>query len=167
MPEELKACVCGSGQVGKTCLIIRWIEGKFDPQAPPTDLDVYAPKAITVGDEEFELTLHDLGGQPEMKQIRQTAYPSANVIIFCFALNEQSTLDDVRDLWLEEVNESFDEDIDLPKILVGCKSDISCMEGDDELDKIEEMVAELGFHEFVDCSSKDSDNIDKVFRTAI
>ena len=121
----------------------------------PGDFDHYE-KDLAVDGTNYHLMINDMGGQPEMKQLRQITYEGAQVFIVCFALNEKKTLNAVPNFWIPEINEKCP---DVVRILVGCKSDIAQID-ESVYEKVKE---ENGFASVIECSAAEADNVEEVF----
>lgn len=46
---------------------------------------------------EFEIALWDTAGQEDYDRMRPLAYPEANIIVMCFAIDSPESLENVRD----------------------------------------------------------------------
>ena len=68
------------------------------------------------------MEIHDLGGQPEQKDIRSLAYDGADVFLVAFSLRELSTLNNIPSFWMQEIKDANQEHV--PKILIGTMSDV-------------------------------------------
>jgi GTPase SAR1 family protein len=63
----------------------------------------------------------DLGSQDSIQRNQQQAFAEADIFMICFDLSQKTTLDSVSK-WVEEIESS--EKKDVPRVLVGCKSDL-------------------------------------------
>src|SRR5208337_4682712 len=70
---QKKICMLGSFGVGKTSLVVRFVEGIFSGKYLSTVGVKIDQKAIKVGDQEVLLLLWDLAGEDSRSQL-QTAY---------------------------------------------------------------------------------------------
>ena len=71
--KALKLVVVGDGAVGKTCLLIRYVNNKFGDYVP-TVFDNYAQQ-YTIGENKIELGLWDTGGREDYDRLRPLSYP--------------------------------------------------------------------------------------------
>ena len=67
------------------------------------------------------MELHDTAGQEEYDQIRQFAYAGAKVILVGFAVNDQTTFENIKAKWLPEISAHAPE---AKLLLVGTKADM-------------------------------------------
>ena len=125
MEEEGKGCkvvVVGDGSVGKTCLLISFVENKFPAEYVPTIFDSYL---YTL--EDTPLTLIDTAGQEEFGELRPLSYEGAHVFVICFALNNKTSLDNLDTIWYPEVSKYVKTTRTsnwLGNVLVGTKADL-------------------------------------------
>ena len=118
----LKICAIGSGNVGKTSLIRRYAEDKFDGNYLPTlGVDI-TTKKITVKDTQAKLILVDTAGQEFFGKLRPNYYRGASACLILFALNDRKTFTDVPN-WLDEFRKHI-PDPEIPIALAGNKKDL-------------------------------------------
>ncbi|CAO3586398.1 unnamed protein product [Absidia cylindrospora] len=120
-----------------------------------------------------ELALWDTAGQEEYDRLRPLSYPEANVILICFAIDQPASFTNVQHRWLPEVTH-FCEDV--PKLLVGTKSDlrddnsrsVQLKATRNQLISFEEgerLGREIGA-KYYECSAKQNQNVTEVISAA-
>jgi len=67
------------------------------------------------------MELQDTAGQEEYEEIRKFGYSGAKVIIVGFAVNDQTTFENIKGKWLPELRDHAPE---AKLLLVGTKSDL-------------------------------------------
>jgi small GTP-binding protein len=108
--------------VGKTSLIRRYAEDKFDGNYLPTlGVDI-TTKKITVKDVQTKLILVDTAGQEFFGKLRPNYYRGASACLILFALNDRTTYEAVPG-WLEEFQKHIPTP-DIPIALAGNKKDL-------------------------------------------
>jgi small GTP-binding protein len=108
--------------VGKTSLIRRYAEGKFDGNYLPTlGVDI-TTKKISVEDTHMKLILVDTAGQEFFGKLRPNYYRGASACLILFALNDRKTFDSVPD-WLAEFQKHIPSP-NIPIALAGNKKDL-------------------------------------------
>jgi len=118
----LKICAIGSGNVGKTSLIRRYAEDKFDGNYLPTlGVDI-TTKKISVKDTHMKLILVDTAGQEFFGKLRPNYYRGASACLILFALNDRKTFEAVPG-WLAEFQKHIPSP-DIPIALAGNKKDL-------------------------------------------
>ncbi|MFW9780070.1 MAG: Rab family GTPase [Candidatus Heimdallarchaeota archaeon] len=155
----LKICAIGSGSVGKTSLIRRFAEGKFEANYLPTlGVDI-TTKKIQVDNNSVKLILVDTAGQEFFGKLRPSYYRGASACLIMFALDDRKTFDAIPD-WLAEFRKHI-PDPSIPVALAGNKKDLPdrkiSMEDAVEVAKTHEMV-------YYETSAKEGgEEIDKIF----
>ncbi|MFX0170361.1 MAG: Rab family GTPase [Candidatus Hodarchaeota archaeon] len=118
----LKICAIGSGSVGKTSLIRRFAEGKFETNYLPTlGVDI-TTKKIQVDKNQIKLILVDTAGQEFFGKLRPSYYRGASACLIMFALNDKNSFENVPD-WLAEFRKHI-PDPSIPIALAGNKKDL-------------------------------------------
>jgi small GTP-binding protein len=108
--------------VGKTSLIRRFAEGKFETNYLPTlGVDITTRK-IHVDDNQVKLILVDTAGQEFFGKLRPSYYRGASACLIMFALNDKKSFDTVPD-WLAEFRKHI-PDTSIPIALAGNKKDL-------------------------------------------
>eukprot|EP01090_Pellita_catalonica_P000933 TRINITY_DN10667_c0_g1_i1.p1 TRINITY_DN10667_c0_g1~~TRINITY_DN10667_c0_g1_i1.p1 ORF type:complete len:204 (-),score=32.74 TRINITY_DN10667_c0_g1_i1:107-673(-) len=165
--KQIKLVVVGDGAVGKTCLLLSYANNRFPDGYVPTVFDNYVVQ-ITAGEKVIELGLWDTAGQEEYDRLRPLSYANASVFLICFSMLNKISLENVKEKWSPEVNHFCP---DIPKLLIGTKSDLI-----KEHSKTDEIVSEetaqhfaksIGAEQFIACSSFTGDNLKTVFDTAV
>lgn len=167
---NMKLVIIGDGGVGKTCLLLTYINKGFPRQYSPTVVDNYQAR-VKVGPHSVCLDIWDTAGQEDFENIRNLSYPGTNCVIACYNSVKRSSFENISGLWLPEMKRTIP---DTPFVLVGTKADlIPTMKGHAIL---EEEAAKLckklnGYHS-LQCSAiqymdKSKSRVRLVFNTAI
>lgn len=164
---HLKIVVVGDGAVGKTCLLISYVQGTFPTDYIPTIFENYVTNIEGPNGQIIELALWDTAGQEEYSRLRPLSYTNADVLMVCYSVGSKTSLRNVEDLWFPEVKHFCPS---TPIMLVGLKSDL--YEADNLSDLVEPSSAEslakrLGAFAHIQCSARLKEYIDEVFETAI
>merc|ERR1712210_111076 len=72
-----------------------------------------------------KVNIWDTAGQEEFENLRTLTYPDTDLFIVCFSMVERSSFDNVKHLWLKDLNGRAAK---TPKFLVGTKKDLSAKE---------------------------------------
>jgi len=121
--KAIKVVVVGDGAVGKTCLCTVYTKKTFPTSYNPTVFDTY-PTDMVLADEEktvVKVNIWDTAGQEEFENLRTLTYPDTDLFIVCFSMVERSSFDNVKHLWLKDLNGRAAK---TPKFLVGTKKDL-------------------------------------------
>jgi len=160
-----KICLLGQGGVGKTCIARRLCFNTFDANTRLTigiDFYTYDLPIIVDGKETFiRLSLWDFGGQEQFKQMFSYYINGAMGIFMVFSLfNLNNTLLGL-DWWYEHLFKQ--NQIETPKLLIGCKNDLAKKhENVDEL-VIENFRKKHDKVEFFKSSAKENYNVREPF----
>lgn len=163
---KLKLVVVGDGAVGKTCLLVVYVRGDFPQSYVPTVFENYTAK-VMVANQQHTIQLWDTAGQEDLCNIRQLSYANTDVFIICFSIDNRTSFDNVRNVWIPELKKSNPNPVVL---LVGTKTDIRSNQNKDsclaEIDG-ERLKTEIGAFAYVECSAKANKGVKQVFDTAI
>ena len=124
----VKVGMVGDSQVGKTSLMVKYVENTFDEDYIQTLGVNFMEKTIAVRGNEITFTIWDLGGQREFISMLPLVCNDAFAILFMFDLSRKSTLVSVRE-WYRQVR-NYNKTA--KAILIGTKYDLFQTEFDDE-----------------------------------
>ena len=117
---QYKILILGDATVGKTSLLIRYIDNKFDADSLATlGVDVRY-KFVTMNNKKIRMDIWDTAGQERFKNIAKNYYKDAHAVIFVFDVNIKKTTEKIK-YWLDDANENVDKET--VKVLVGNKID--------------------------------------------
>ncbi|MFX0013811.1 MAG: Rab family GTPase [Promethearchaeota archaeon] len=121
---HLKIIICGAGAVGKTSIVRRYVEDKFEFNYLLTvGLDP-TNRRIEVDGTLVNLVIFDVAGQKRFQTLREIFFRKANGALLVFDLTRPETLEELYE-WKEQIDKRLGEYI--PKILIGNKSDLEEM----------------------------------------
>lgn len=154
-----KLIVTGDFKVGKTSLILRFVENSFEEDYIST-IGVAITKKTIIMDENTKLNfvLWDIGGQiGQIRPYRQRFYDGANAA-FIVVDRTRDHLDSIE-TWLKDIKESVPNNI--PIVIVGNKSDLN-----EEIviteEQIKVIAKQLDLH-FIVTSAKTGENVNEAF----
>lgn len=82
----------GDAQIGKTSLMVKYVEGKFDSDYIETLGVNFMEKSITLKNAQVTFSIWDLGGEREFINMLPLVCNDALVILFMFDLSKRATL---------------------------------------------------------------------------
>ena len=155
---QYKILILGDATVGKTSILVRYIDNKFEKDSLATlGVDVKY-KYVTLDNKKIRMNIWDTAGQDRFRNIAKNYFKGANAVIFVFDVNNKNTLDKIK-FWIDNVKENSSED--LIEVIVGNKIDI---EGKHEVTKEEmESLGEKTGMETFETSAKTGEGINEVF----
>lgn len=119
----IKAMTIGSKNVGKTCLVNRFLTGTYTANSMTTIGYDYSYHKVNFFGQEFTMNYWDTAGDERFTIVFQrTGFVRASVILLCFDLSNPETLEDQCGIWVNAIVDHCSEKFTL--LLVGCKSDI-------------------------------------------
>lgn len=174
--SKVKCVVVGDGNVGKTCLLLRYTSNRFSEIYEVTLYDHYE-KELELDGRRVLITVWDIAGQEDYENLRSLVYPSTNIVLLCFSLADKKTLDNILSKWMPEISQNCP---DVPIILVGTKSDLKNDLGafttqemkvtSNEAEAVRKKINkryDLNCFLYLECSAKTQKGVDKVFLEAI
>ncbi len=93
----VKVGMVGDGTVGKTTLMVKYVENKFDEEYIMTLGVNFMEKTIILRNTEITFSIWDLGGQREFLSMLPLVCNDAVAVLFMFDLSRKSTLNSVKD----------------------------------------------------------------------
>mmetsp|Transcript_1819 Transcript_1819/g.4137 ORF Transcript_1819/g.4137 Transcript_1819/m.4137 type:complete len:250 (+) Transcript_1819:102-851(+) len=98
----VKVGMVGDQQIGKTSLMVKYVEGQFDEDYIQTLGVNFMEKSVVVRGTEITFSIWDLGGQRDFLSMLPLVCNDASAILFMFDLSRKSTLNSVKE-WYRQV----------------------------------------------------------------
>ena len=158
LPEiKLKILLIGDTDVGKTSILLNYIEKKCPDTHVATIGVEYKVKKITTDKYNINLQIWDTAGEERFRSITKSFFRNTNGIIFVYDITSRKTFQNVKD-WIKdaEANESGFE-----KLIVGNKLDLASSRKVEE-EELKEF-AEKKKMGYIQASAKTGENIDEAF----
>ncbi|XP_049301774.1 uncharacterized protein LOC125775221 [Anopheles funestus] len=119
IPPNVKCVLVGDGAVGKTNLILSYIQDRFTHEYVPTAFDKYNVD-VSVDGRPIGVTLCDTAGQDALDTLRQLCYPGSDVILLCFSVVQPDSFRSLATKWQPEISKLKGVSV----VLVGTQSDL-------------------------------------------
>ena len=152
-----KVLIVGDSAVGKTCLLLRFAENKFQFRHMTTiGLDFKMRTVDSLG-KKIKMQIWDTAGQEKFRTITQTYFKGAMGIVLVYACNNRESFKNVE-TWIKQINESASDKV--CKIIIGNKCD-----AEDRAVSFEEgkKLAKSYGLDFFEASAKDDINVEESF----
>ncbi|CAN0169706.1 unnamed protein product, partial [Scytosiphon promiscuus] len=163
----VKVGMVGDAQVGKTTLMVKYVENKFDEEYIMTLAGVnFMEKTITLRNTEITFSIWDLGGQREFLSMLPLVCNDAVAIFFMFDLSRKSTLNSVKE-WYRQVRGL---NRNAYAFLVGTKYDLyTSMPAEEQrdIDKQARKFAKAMHAPLIFTSASHSINVQKMFKVVL
>ena len=117
---NLKILILGDSSVGKTSLLLKYVDGYFPTIYVATIGVEYKIKTININDCNINLQIWDTAGQERFRSITQSFLKGADGIMYVYDITSKSSFDNLR-TWIGTSDESVKE---VKKIIIGNKSDL-------------------------------------------
>ena len=158
-----KLIILGISGVGKTCIIQRYCNNKFDGISHKTTLGFdFLFKIVEKDGKKIEMEIWDTAGQEQYRSISKMYYKEVHGVILVYDITSRHSFDELK-YWLDDLGlygNKLEE-----KIIVGNKVD---MEIDREVGFFEarRFAAERNL-ELTECSAKDGQGVNEMFEILI
>ncbi|KAL7070533.1 hypothetical protein ACQ4LE_010642 [Meloidogyne hapla] len=117
----LKILTIGESGVGKSSLISRFVDDKFDPEMAATIGVDFRIRTITIDDKLVKLAIWDTAGQERFRTLTPSYYRGGQGIILVYDVSSRASFESLEH-WLLEVD-TYCTRADAIKMLVGNKID--------------------------------------------
>lgn len=152
----------GDEGVGKTTLLIRFVEGRFMAETKSTIGVEFFWKALNTKGKKIDLQLWDFAGQYDFRHILKNYATGANGALLLFDLTNKSSLGNI-DEWVDIFRK---QDPNLPIIFLGTKLDLTDLIVAEEEDVLF-LKEKYGFLDYIKVSSKTDENVNLAFQLLV
>lgn len=159
---ELKILLLGDQAVGKTSLIVNYIDKTFYSNMIGTAGIDFKKKVIIINDKKIKVNIFDTAGQERFRNIAKNLYRNTNGIMLVYDVTDVKSKDSVL-MWTETIKKNVENDIEV--LLIGNKIDliderkISYEEG--------ECISKDFNYPFIETSAKTGKNVNEAFLRVI
>ena len=148
----------GDSGVGKSCIILRYIENNFSTNLMNSIGVDFKLKNIELDNKKIKLQIWDTAGQERFRTITTSYYKGAHAILIVFDITDRESFEHVRN-WMADIDKFAKEGV--LRILVGNKCDL---ENSRQVRKEEgnEIANKYGI-KYIETSAKETTNIEDLF----
>lgn len=156
----LKYLIIGSSGVGKSSLLLRYIDDKYSNEHIVTIGVDFKIKTLNIKNKKTKINIWDTAGQERFKGITGSYYKGASGVMVVYDITDAESFNKVND-WLIEIEKNAPNAV--YKILIGNKSDL--LEARQvSFDQGKELADTYGM-KFIETSAKSSTNVENAFIT--
>ncbi|KAL7860192.1 hypothetical protein AOLI_G00165410 [Acnodon oligacanthus] len=159
--------ILGSTKVGKTAIVSRFLNERFDDQYTPTIEDFHR-KFYSIRGDVYQLDILDTSGNHPFPAMRRLSILTGDVFILVFSLDNRDSFQEVQRLKRQIfetkscLKNKTKENVDVPLVICGnkCDRELSREVPDEE---IEQLVAGGEPCAYFEVSAKRNTNVDLMF----
>ncbi len=151
----LKVVVAGNGNVGKTSLIRRFCEGKFEEARVATIGVDFQTQTVDLAGKTVKLSIWDMAGQDRFQIIRAGFYRGSRASALVYDVTEPESLENlVR--WRDEILDVVD---DQPFVVVGNKIDLERTQQPEHAQQFADLIKAR----YLETSALDGNGVSQLF----
>ena len=157
-----KILLIGDLGVGKSCVILRYIEGDFPGNIMSSIGVDFKLKQIELDDRLIKMQIWDTAGHEKFRTITTSYYNSAHAIIILYDITEKASFDHIKN-WMIEIDKFGKQGV--LKVIAGNKTDLEDNRTVNKEDA--EHLAEKYGVKLWEISAKNNTNIEEMFLDTI
>ena len=162
---EAKIITVGDGQVGKSSLILRYVDNSFSTNYLSTIGVDSKYKKIKLNGEEIKVKIFDTAGQERFRSITSDYIRKANGMLLVYDITHKPSFENVEN-WINNLKEETGQKM-IPSVLIGNKKDLT-EERVIKEDQGKELAKKLEMEEhFYETSCSTGENVQKAFSDLI
>jgi len=150
----------GDSGVGKSAIVLRFTEDKFNQDLMSTVGLDFKMKTIDIEGQSINVQIWDTAGQEKFRTITKKYYRGASGYILVFDVSNRNSFEHIS-TWLEEINDHGDNN--MLKVLVGNKCDLPRSVSTEEAMKLAKKL-DLPYFE---TSAATGSNVHQVFQDLV
>ena len=157
---NFKIVIIGDSGVGKSCILKRAVQHKFDENYQATIGFEFLLMHYKVNDLKLKLQIWDTCGQEMYRSLVQGFYRNTSLAILVYDVSSEKSFEGLE-LWLRDIQQHTEPD--LPIFIIGNKCDLDKNVSDENAQNFATSNRAKYYNE---CSAKSGQNIDKIFYEA-
>ena len=112
----------GESGVGKTEVLRRFVENKFEDNDLATVGVEFKTKILDINNQEIKLKISDTSGQERFRKITTQHYKGADGIVLVYSVTNENSYNKIRD-WMEQIL-SYTQKDEIGLVLLGNKCEL-------------------------------------------
>ena len=156
--EKIKIMTLGNSDVGKSSILIRYVDESWNEAFVPTIGVDFKVKSMEVEQKKIKMQIWDTAGQERFRNVISSYFRGAHGLFLIYDITNRDSFKNLEN-WLIEIEKNASENV--LKILVGNKNDL---EQDREISYEEgKNFANRNGMEFIETSAKINTNVSEAF----
>ncbi|KAF4527423.1 hypothetical protein B566_EDAN015943 [Ephemera danica] len=155
---NFKVVLLGEGCVGKTSLVMRYVEDKFNDKHVTTLQASYLNKKLNIGGRRVNLSIWDTAGQERFHALGPIYYRASNGAILVYDITDEDSFQKVKN-WVKELRKMLGQEVALS--IVGNKIDLE-KDRNVQVEEAEQYATSVGAKHF-HTSAKRNEGIEELF----
>ena len=162
--HNLKVILVGDTEVGKSCIIERYVDDKFCDKYKSTISFEFCTKTVEINGKNYKLQIWDTAGQEQFRTLIIKYFKDSNVVIFVYDVTNKKSFENIDVVWRQTVEKEINKD-EVIFALVGNKTDLQ----DKRQVFTEEGEKFAAEHKmlFFEVSAKTGERIDEIFTNTV
>lgn len=155
---NFKIVLLGEGCVGKTSLVLRYVEDKFNDRHISTLQASFLTKRVNIGGKRVNLAIWDTAGQERFHALGPIYYRESHGAVLVYDITDEDSFQKVKN-WVRELRRMLGNDICL--IIAGNKIDME-KERHVSVEEADSYAKEVGAYHF-QASAKQNKGVEELF----
>ena len=112
--KTYKVILVGESDVGKTCIMHRFIKDIFNEYSTPSLTASYAEKIIKLNKykgKEIQFGIWDTAGQEKFRALSKNFFQKARAAIIVYDITKESSFEEIKKFWYNHVIESCPQEL--------------------------------------------------------
>ena len=156
--QNFKVVLLGEGCVGKTSLLLRYVEDKFNTKHISTNQASFLTKKLNIEGRRVNLSIWYTAGQEKFHALGPIYYRSSNGAILVYDITDVDSFQRIKS-WVKELRKMLGTDVCL--VIVGNKTDLE-KDRNVSIEEAEEYASKVGASHF-QTSAKQNEGIEDMF----
>lgn len=157
-----KILVIGDSGVGKSCILLRFVDKTFTETYISTIGVDFRIKTVELDNKVIKLQIWDTAGQERFRTITSSYYHGAHGIVIVYDITDEQSFENIRQ-WIREIRRYAGEHV--VKLLVGNKSELDskrCVSAEEARN-----LANMEDMDFLEVSAAEDVNVGNIFETLV